>query len=148
MKFIFKNYNSCQPSAIDSKLDGYELIKKGYNLLPSIQAKIKNFELSKCLEEIFNYIDQLNKFMDTNEPWKVFKFDKNKAGEGLSILVESFRILGILFQPFLPNFSNNLLNLLNINEVERNFKFLNIENIIKKDHIFNKPIALFPRYEK
>ena len=37
---------------------------------------------------------------------------------------------------------------LNINKNERNFKFLNIENIIKKDHIFNKPEALFPRYEK
>ena len=116
--------------------------------MPLIDEKIQNFEISRCLEEIFTFIDKLNKFVDSNEPWKVFKVDRDKAGNGLSILVENFRIIGILLQPFIPNFSTNLLNLLNINENERNFKFLNIENIIKKDHIFNKPEALFPRYEK
>ena len=133
---------------IDSKLTGYNLINDGYELLPLIDEKIQNFEISRCLEEIFTFIDKLNKFVDSNEPWKVFKVDRDKAGNGLSILVENFRIIGILLQPFIPNFSTNLLNLLNINENERNFKFLNIENIIKKDHIFNKPEALFPRYEK
>ena len=148
MKFIYKNYNNCLPSKIDSKLKGYNLINDGYDLLPLIDQKIQNFEISRCLEEIFIFIDKLNKFVDSNEPWKVFKVDRDKAGNGLSILVENFRIIGILLQPFIPNFSTNLLNLLNINENERNFKFLNIENIIKKDHIFNKPEALFPRYEK
>ena len=148
MKFIYKNYDNCLPSKIDSKLKGYYLINDGYELLPLIDEKIQNFEISRCLEEIFIYIDKLNKFVDSNEPWKVFKVDRVKAGNGLSILVENFRIIGILLQPFIPNFSTNLLNLLNIKENERNFKFLNIENIIKKDHIFNKPEALFPRYEK
>ena len=148
MKFIYKNYDNRLPSKIDSTLDGYNLIKDGYDLLPFIDKKIENFEISKCLEEIFIYIDKLNKFVDSNEPWKVFKVEKEKAGNGLSILVETFRIVGILLQPFIPNFSTNLLDLLNIDKNEREFKFLNIENLLKKDHIFNKPEALFPRYEK
>ena len=148
MKFIYKNYDNRLPSKIDSTLDGYNLIKDGYELLPLIDRKIENFEISKCLEEIFVYIDKLNKFVDTNEPWKVFKVEKEKAGNGLSILVETFRIVGILLQPFIPNFSTNLLDLLNIDKNERELKFLNIENLLKKDHIFKKPEALFPRYEK
>ena len=148
MKFIYKNYDNRLPSKIDSTLDGYNLIKDGYELLPLIDRKIENFEISKCLEEIFVYIDKLNKFVDTNEPWKVFKVEKEKAGNGLSILVETFRIVGILLQPFIPIFSTNLLDLLNVDKNEREFKFLNIENLLKKDHIFNKPEALFPRYEK
>ena len=121
---------------------------KDINLLPFIDKKIESFEISKCLEEIFIYIDKLNKFVDSNEPWKVFKVEKEKAGNGLSILVETFRIVGTLLQPFIPNFSTNLLDLLNIDKNEREFKFLNIENLLKKDHIFKKPEALFPRYEK
>ena len=148
MKFIYKNYDNRLPSKIDSTLDGYNLIKDGYDLLPLIDRKIENFEISKCLEEIFVYIDKLNKFVDTNEPWKVFKVEKEKAGNGLSILVETFRIVGILLQPFIPIFSTKLLDLLNVDKNEREFKFLNIENLLKKDHIFNKPEALFPRYEK
>ena len=148
MKFIYKNYDNRLPSKIDSTLDGYNLMKDGYDLLPFIDKKIENFEISKCLEEIFIYIDKLNKFVDSNEPWKVFKVEKEKAGNGLSILVETFRIVGILLQPFIPNFSTNLLDLLNIDKNEREFKFLNIENLLKKDHIFKKPEALFPRYEK
>ncbi len=148
MKFIYKNYDNRLPSKIDSTLDGYNLIKDGYELLPLIDRKIEHFEISKCLEEIFIYIDKLNKFVDTNEPWKVFKVEKEKAGNGLSILIETFRIVGILLQPFIPIFSTNLLDLLNVDKNEREFKFLNIENLLKKDHIFNKPEALFPRYEK
>ena len=148
MKFIYKNYDNRLPSKIDSTLDGYSLIKDGYDLLSFIDKKIENFEMSKCLEEILVYIDKLNKFVDSNEPWKVFKVEKEKAGNCLSILVETFRIVGILMQPFIPNFSTNLLDLLNVDKNEREFKFLNIENILKKDHIFNKPEALFPRYEK
>ena len=148
MKFIYKNYGNRLPSKIDSTLDGYSLIKDGYDLLSFIDKKIENFEMSKCLEEILVYIDKLNKFVDSTEPWKVFKVEKEKAGNGLSVLVETFRIVGILLQPFIPNFSANLLDLLNVDKNEREFKFLNIENILKKDHIFNKPEALFPRYEK
>ena len=53
MKFIYKNYDNRLPSKIDSTLDGYNLIKDGYELLPFIDQKIENFEISKCLEEIF-----------------------------------------------------------------------------------------------
>ena len=148
MKFINKNYNNAMPCSINEKLDGFVLIKKGLNILPLLEKRIKDYELSKYLDELFVFIDDLNKFMDKSEPWKIYKTDIKKAGERLSILVESFRIIGVLLQPFLPIFSQKLLDLLNIDTYQRDFKCLNIENTLKKGHIFNKPEALFPRYEK
>ena len=109
MKFIYKNYFNRLPSKIESTFEGYYLIKDGYELLSFIDKKIEKFEMSKCLEEIFMYVDNLNKFIDSMEPWKVFKVEKEKAGNSLSILVETFRIVGILLQPFIPNFSANLV---------------------------------------
>ena len=69
------------------------------------------------------YIDKLNKFVDTNEPWKVFKVDKERAGDGLSILVETFRIVEFCNLSF-QFFFKNLLELLNVDKNEREFKFL------------------------
>ena len=78
MKFIYKNYDNRLPSKIDSTLDGYNLIKDGYDLLPFIDKKIENFEISKCLEEIFIYIDKLNKFVDQMNHGKFLRLKKKR----------------------------------------------------------------------
>ena len=108
---------------------------------------MKNLEISKSLEEIFLYINNLNKFMDTSEPWKTFKVNSEKAGESLSILIESFRIIGIILQPFIPIASSKILDILNIDKLHRNFDCINADNSIKKNHKLKEPLAIFPRYE-
>ena len=109
---------------------------------------MNNFEISKCLEDVFLYIDELNKFVDECEPWKSFKLDPEKAGKDLSILIECFRIIGIILQPFIPNASRKILDTLNIKESSRTFDNLTREHALKKNYELNNPQPLFPRYEK
>ena len=85
--------------------------------------------------------------MDTSEPWKTFKVNPEKAGESLSILIESFRIIGIILQPFIPLASSKILDILNIDKLDRNFDCINVDNSIKKNHKLKEPLAIFPRYE-
>ena len=47
-----------------------------------------------------------------------FKIDPKKAGKDLSILIECFRIIGIILQPFIPNASKKILDILNINNIK------------------------------
>ena len=49
--------------------------------------------------------------MDENQPWNSFKIDPKKAGKDLSILIECFRVIGIVLQPFIPNTAENLTDL-------------------------------------
>ena len=45
--------------------------------------------------------------MDTAEPWNSIKNNREKTAIDLSMLIESFRVVGILLQPFIPDASNN-----------------------------------------
>ena len=56
--------------------------------------------------------------------------NREKTAIDLSTLIESFRVVGILLQPFIPDASNNILNILNIEKKKReslNFLILSIK---------------------
>ena len=148
MKFLKKNYNNTVPYSTKDDWQNYTQLKMGYELIDLLKKKMINFEINKCLEEIFYYVDSLNKYMDKSEPWNSFKTDPNKAGKDLSVLIECFRIVGIILQPFIPRSANKILNMLNIEESSRLFNNLSNEYAIKSQHILNESEPIFPRYEK
>ena len=85
--------------------------------------------------------------MDESAPWNSIKTDKLKTSKDITLIIEGFRIIGIILQPFLPLASNKLLNILNIDKEERKFVNLNPEFQIRKGQIINDSEVLFPRYE-
>jgi len=147
-KFLKKNFNNKIPFSVIDEHKTNKQLKQGYFLINNIKIKMNNFEISKCLEEVFLYIDELNKFMDECEPWKSLKSDPEKAAKDLSILIECFRIIGIILQPFIPTASGKILDILNIEKSSRTFANLTIEHSLKKSYELNNPQPLFPRYEK
>ena len=77
----------------------------------------------------------------------VIKNDKEITGKIITELIEGFRVIGIILQPFLPIASKLLLDTLNIDNKLRTFEYLNSKNFLKKGHKLNEPKALFPRFE-
>ena len=148
IKFFKKNYSSYTPKIQGINFKASDEINNGYKLIGSIEEKMNEFQINKCIEEIFTYVDQLNKFMDEREPWKNFKTNPDQAGESLLILIECFRILGIILQPLIPDASKKLLDMLNISENLRTFKNLSFDYSITGNPKINDPTPLFPRYEK
>ena len=123
-------------------------MKDAYLLFQKVEKLINNLELSKGIDEIFVFISKLNKFMDESEPWNLIKDDRESTARVLTELIESFRVIGIILQPFLPIASKLLLDTLNIDNKLRIFKNLNAKNCLNKGHKLNEPKALFPRFEQ
>ena len=147
LKFLKKNFDNKVPyelSEVDLKLFP---LKKCYTIFKKVNTSFLNFEINKALDEIFNFISNLNKFMDESAPWNSIKTDKLKTSKDITLIIEGFRIIGIILQPFLPLASNKLLNILNIDKEERKFVNLNPEFQIRKGQIINDSEVLFPRYE-
>ena len=113
LKFTGKNFENKMPYELDEPKEN-DLLSEVYELYPKVRANIEDFQINKAIEEIFILLTKLNKFMDKSEPWKSIKTNHESAAKDLSILIESFRVIGILLQPFLPDASNNVLNILNI----------------------------------
>ena len=147
LKFLFKNFNGIIPMELNTTNLTSNPLKNAYVLSSNVEKLIMNFEINKALDLIFNYISGLNKYMDDSEPWNKIKTNKAEAAEIITQLVEGFRIIGILLQPFLPIASEKLLNNLNIEDKFREFNNLTTNYVIQKGHKINEPEALFPRYE-
>ena len=135
------------PYNLKDELNSSEIILNTYKLVENIDSLIKKYEIHKCLEEIFSQVNDLNKFIDKSEPWKTFKNTPEVAAKDLSILIECFRVIGIILQPFIPESSEKLLNYLNIDKAKRTIKFCNKKFALKKNHVLTKSEPLFPRYE-
>ena len=147
IKFLNKKYTNKIPYALTISDLKKPPLKNGYKLLKKVETFVNNFEISNALIEIFDFTTTLNKFVDESEPWKTIKSNPEKTEKDLTVLVESFRLLGIILRPFIPNSSRKILNMLNIEENDRDFKFFDSRYKINKGHKINDPEPLFPKYE-
>lgn len=72
---------------------------------------------SRALEQIWNFINILNKFIVGTEPWALYK---NKKIDDLKLvmsnLMEGIRTTAILVYPFMPETANKIFNALGIKE--------------------------------
>ncbi len=147
LKFLKKNFDNKVPYELSEEDLKMFPLNKSYEIFKEVNTSFLNFEVNKALDEIFSFISDLNKFMDESEPWNSIKTDKLKTSKDITLIIEGFRIIGIILQPFLPLASNKLLNILNIDKKKRKFANLNSNFQIRKGQQINDSEVLFPRYE-
>ena len=146
IKFTNKHFDNKFPTDLDKNIFNSTILISGYNLLKQYEENITNFELNKGLEKVWFFINLLNQYIDKMEPWSTIKNDKLKTAETLSILIESIRLLGIILQPFIPEAAKKILDILNIDNNSRSFKFYDMKYAMKKNHPLNDAQPLFPRF--
>jgi len=71
----------------------------------------------KALDEIMELSRKGNVYFDQKEVWQLIKSDENEAKIILMNLVNLIRNLGVMINPFLPETSNKIMEMLNLEEV-------------------------------
>ena len=103
-KLIENNFDSKIPNFSSNESDlskNYEHIKLNNNL--------EELEIDKIINDIMNFIRSINIYMEKNEPWKLVKVDKEKAGNVLYHCAESLRLAAILLSPIMPKKTEKIL---------------------------------------
>lgn len=110
----------------------------------------ENYALSRALEEIWVYINELNKYLAAKEPWKLAKTKENRKRLGRIIYQAAAAIRGIsyLLYPVMPESSEKIWKYLgepaSIEGVNfSGFKF----NDFKAGQKIKEPRPLFPRVD-
>ena len=103
--------------------------------------------LVKPLKKFLPYLINLINLWINQNPGILSKQIKKLAARDLSILIESFRVIGIILKPYIPDASEKILDFLNVKDENRDFKFIDFKYKLKKGHCINDPEPLFPRYE-
>ena len=103
-KFIEKNDNNL--SAI---LDE-DFIQKNLSRTEEVIEYYENLNLSKAVKIIMKMTDEVNKYINENEPWKS---NNEKAVEVSTTTINCFRVISILLNPILPTITSKALEMFN-----------------------------------
>ncbi len=96
--FINKYFDGQVPS---SKGPG-DFVKKWKQEYRKVTGHMERVELKKGLEGVLKLSGMANKYFQDNEPWKLIKNDKKKAGQILSVCANACKNLCSLMFPFTP----------------------------------------------
>ena len=134
-KFIEKNGNN-----LSANLD-VDFIEKNLSMIDEVIEHYENLNLSKSVKIIMKMADEVNKYINENEPWKS---SEEKAVEVSSTAINCFRVISILLNPVLPTITSKALEVFNDSATN---DFNNI-----KDYLVNTKInpykPLLKRLEK
>ena len=103
-KFIEKNGNN-----LSANLD-VEFIEKNLSMIDEVIEHYENLNLSKSVKIIMKMADEVNKYINENEPWKS---SEEKAVEVSSTAINCFRVISILLNPVLPTITSKALEVFN-----------------------------------
>lgn len=88
------------------------LIEKVFS---NYKEKMSELIFSEAIEEIWELVSYLNKFLDNKAPWRVPNDDKN-AGEILYPVMEGIRITSLFLAPFIPDSAKKTWEMLGLSE--------------------------------
>ncbi len=98
-----------------------ELLADDFAGLPErVSAHVDRAELTAALEEIWQRVRRLNRYVEEQAPWQLAK-DESRAEDldrVLRTLAEGLRTLGVLLWPYLPASCERLLSALGADELE------------------------------
>ena len=134
-KFIEKNGNN-----LSANLD-VDFIEKNLSIIDEVIEHYENINLSKSVKIIMKMADEVNKYINENEPWKS---SEEKAVEVSSTAINCFRVISILLNPVLPTITSKALEVFNDNAAN---DFNNIKDYLVDTKI-NPYKPLLKRLEK
>ncbi len=105
--------------------------KQGEELLELIDRHHNKFEFSRILDNIWKYINSLNKYIDDTKPWTLQK--ENKEDELQVILynlLQGLKLIALYIYPFMPDTAYTIFQQLGIND-----KINEINEIDKIDYL-------------
>ncbi len=142
--FLNKNFDGIVPVADLTKDDESFLSSQRLRTI-KIAQYLDEVKLRAGINEMMAFSSEANSYFQKNEPWKLLKEDKARAGTVLNVLVNQVLDLAILCEPFLPNTSKNIFEQLNIGKL----KWDQLGKMgINAGHKLSTPTHLFTPIEK
>ena len=129
------NYNEMDTKLLNSFAETLDYYFKNMN----------SFQIDKALKNIFDYLSEVNAYVDSQAPWSLKKTDNQRMKDVLYLVTLLTIKISILLYPVIPSSINKALNIYNLSIDKLNFtNFANFSpNLIN----VNIPNPLFPRIE-
>ncbi|MCP4073825.1 MAG: methionine--tRNA ligase [Hyphomicrobiales bacterium] len=146
LSMIAKNCEGRVPEAGEFWESDKIILAKAYQLLAETRPAIECQKIHKALELIWKVVADANKYFAGNAPWALKKTDPERMNTVLYVTAELIRVIAIMAQPVMPESCGRLLDLLCVDEQQRNFSNANDEYALTAGSNLPAPQGVFPRY--
>lgn len=110
-------------------------------MMEPVNTCMEQLAFHRALEHIWTWMTEANQYMDHQKPWALRKDDPERCAVVLYELIERIRQLAIITQPFLPHASEQVLDMLGV----ENRLFADLNQPWKAIIPSDAPVALFPQ---
>jgi len=145
LTMIEKSFDSIIPSPSNLTDDNIDLIKSFNHRLEHLIDKISVQDITGYIKNVWELISLSNKFFNDSKPWELKKNNENEYKNVLYVTANLIKQIGILINPIMPETSEKILYMLNINDINQ---FHQINDIDISGLKLNEITPLFPRVDK
>jgi methionyl-tRNA synthetase len=146
LSMINKNCNGKVPAPGALSLVDEAMLAQTDALLEKARTAMADFAIHQVLNEIWAVIGEANRYFAAQAPWVLRKTDPARMATVLYVTAELLRQTAILAQPAIPAAAGKLLDLLAVDEVDRDFAHLGAKHRLTPGTDLPLPTGIFPRY--
>lgn len=146
LAFIYKNQEGVIPPPQKLLEEDQALLNLPSKILEDLRHFMDNQQLSRAIEKAWEALFEGNKYMDTMKPWQLKNEDPARMGTILYTLTDFIRQMAILTSSIVPSMSGKILDMLSINQTDRDFTGL--QKHLKGGEVINEPQPLVQKVVK
>jgi methionyl-tRNA synthetase len=120
------------------------ILEQAEGMIALAREAMKTQQIHQALNAVFAVVAETNRYFANEAPWALAKTDPVRQKTVLYVTAEVIRQIGILCQPFMPEASAKLLDLLAVPADARDFASLSAR--LNPGSQLPVPAPVFPRY--
>ena len=112
LTMTYRNFDQRVPDPGTLKTSDEALLALGKTSLVAVGESIAACKFKEGLRQAFTYAQEVNRYLNQEEPWKTRETDKASAGRSLYTAIGAIEALKLMIYPYLPFSSQKLHGML------------------------------------
>ena len=144
-----KYFGGNLPIEQDEGPEDAALLEKARGLRDRYEADMEAYAFQNALADVFEVIDNANKYIDATAPWVLAKSEDSKPrlARVLYNLAETLRICTVLLQPFMPTTCEKIFAQLNVEADGKTWDSAAVFGTLPANATLHKGENIFPRID-
>ena len=142
LSMVNKNCGAKVPIARELSSADSEILAAADALLAECRRQHADYAISKAMDAIWRVVADTNRYFASQEPWALKKTDPARMETVLYVTAEVLRMVSIMIQPYVPQSSAKLLDLLAV----PNRNFSDFGKSLIAGTALPMPVPVFPRF--
>ncbi|MBI1619453.1 methionine--tRNA ligase [Aquamicrobium zhengzhouense] len=146
LSMIAKNCEGRVPAKGDLQPEDQAILGMATEALATSRKAMENQAIHQALASVFAVVAEANRYFAGQEPWALRKTDPARMETVLWTTAETVRRVAIMCQPYMPESSAKLLDLLAVPAEARRFADVGDSAALQSGQELPAPQGVFPRY--